>query len=99
MKKQIQLIAWLAQLSLVALLIVVLLFVGWFAITLVDDGISSEAMTYEHATLTEGWDAWKQARWVRALPELAIIEGVIVTLVLWLGLVLRRVIRGFRFKG
>jgi hypothetical protein len=99
MKRLIQLTVWVAQFLLLAVLIAVLSFAGWFAITLVEDGISSKAMTYEYSTPMGGWDAWRRSCWVDALPGLAVVEGVIAIMIFGLVFVLRRLFRRFPIQS
>lgn len=99
MKRLIKLTAWLAHFLLLAALIALLLFAGWFAIALVEDGISSKAMTYEYSTPIGGWDAWRRSCWIDALPGLAVVEGVIAIMIFGLVFVLCRLFRRFPIQS
>ncbi|MFN0077574.1 MAG: hypothetical protein ACKVY0_13975 [Prosthecobacter sp.] len=99
MKLALQILVWLIQLVVLLVLIVILLFLGWFVIELVEDGISSSAMTYEHSTPIGGWDEWRRDRWVNAAPELLLVEGVIGIFIFPLLIILRRLFRRFPKSG
>ncbi|WP_395715316.1 hypothetical protein [Prosthecobacter sp.] len=95
MKLALHILVWLLQLVVLLVLIVILLFFAWFAIELVEDGISSEAMTYEYSTPVGGWDKWRWAKWMNATPGLLLVEGFIGVLVFPLLVILRRLLYRF----
>jgi hypothetical protein len=69
---------------ILALASALLIFVTWFAVTLVFDGINASMMRFESEP-PEGWEYWRRREFNEALPGLVLLGSISIVLAILLG--------------